>query len=367
MRNIETRTIWLFTGLIIAAGLVALYSATFDNVRVSHRVFTDQLGWSAVGMTLMFLVSRLNYRFFYDAAYIIYGISIVLLIAVFAFGHSALGATRWFEFLGVKFQPSELSKIAVIIMLARYFSSRNLKISFASRGAFAGACQDLLFPFVLVLISFILIFKQPDLGTGLLIIGIFIVMVFASGEEMGPFGIFLGACAAIVPVGWHFLKDYQKDRILVFMNPNADPLGAGYTIIQSRIAVGSGQMFGKGWLAGTQNQLNFLPERHTDFIFSVIGEEWGFLGAVFLLVCYFMLVYTGIQIAERTTDRFGQMLVLGVVSILSLQVIINISMTMGLSPVVGITLPLISYGRTSFLVFIVLIGILLNVGSRRSA
>ena len=244
MRNIEARTIWLFSGLIIGAGLIALYSATYDNVRVTQHVFYDQLVWAALGFILMFLVSQLNYRFFYDAAYAIYGISVVLLVAVLVIGHSALGATRWFDFFGLKFQPSELSKMAVIVMLARYFSSRNLKISFASRGAFAAACQDLFFPFILVLISFILIFKQPDLGTGLLIIGIFIIMVFASGEEMGPFGIFLGACAAIVPVGWHFLKDYQKDRILVFMNPNADPLGAGYTIIQSRIAVGSGQMFG---------------------------------------------------------------------------------------------------------------------------
>ncbi|MBF0594220.1 MAG: rod shape-determining protein RodA [Candidatus Omnitrophica bacterium] len=367
MGNSEARTIWVFTGLIIAVGLIALYSATFENVRVSRQVFVDQLGFSVLALVVMFFLSRVNYRLFYDTAYIVYGISVLLLLAVLFSGRSALGATRWFNLGFFSFQPSELSKFAVIVMLARYFSSSNQRLSFNVRSAFRAAYEDLLFPFILVLISFALIFKQPDLGTALLVLGIFIVMVYASGEEMKPFAIFMGACVALVPVGWHFLKDYQKDRILVFMNPNADPLGAGYTIIQSRIAVGSGQMFGKGWLGGTQNQLNFLPERHTDFIFSVIGEEWGFLGALFLLVCYAMLIWTGLQIAERVKDRFGHMMAVGVVSILALQVVINISMTMGLSPVVGITLPMISYGRTSFMVFALLIGILLNLSSKRSA
>ncbi len=367
MNNPESRTIWLFTGLVIAIGLVALYSATFENVRVTRQVFYDQLLWSALALGVMFVISRISYRFFYDSAYVIYGISVALLIAVLFSGRSALGATRWFDLGFFSFQPSEVSKLAVIMMLARYFSSSNEIFSFNVRGAVRAAYEDLLFPFILVLISFALIFKQPDLGTALLILGIFIVMVYASGEEIGPFRIFMGACAGLVPVGWHFLKDYQRDRVLVFMNPNADPLGAGYTIIQSRIAVGSGQMFGKGWLAGTQNQLNFLPERHTDFIFSVIGEEWGFLGALFLLVCFLVLIWTGLQIAERVKDRFGHMVAVGIVTILALQVVINISMTVGLSPVVGITLPFISYGRTSFMVFAVLMGILLNLSSRRSA
>jgi rod shape determining protein RodA len=366
MRNLEARSIWIFTGLVIAAGLTALYSATFENVRVSRQVFVDQLIWSVLALGVMFALSKISYRFFYDSAYILYGISVVLLVTVLFLGHSALGATRWFNMGFFSFQPSELSKVAVIVMLARYLSSSNERLSFTVRGALRAAYQDLLFPFILVLISFALIFKQPDLGTALLILGIFVIMVYASGEEMKPFGIFLAACGALIPVGWHFLKDYQRDRVLVFMNPNADPLGAGYTIIQSRIAVGSGQMFGKGWLGGTQNQLNFLPERHTDFIFSVIGEEWGFLGAVFLLVCYFMLIVTGLQIAERVKDRFGHMLAVGAVSILALQVVINISMTVGLSPVVGITLPFISYGRTSFMVFAILMGMLLNLASRRS-
>jgi rod shape determining protein RodA len=366
MRNSEARMIWIFTCLIIGVGLVALSSATFENVRVTRQVFVDQSIWSALALGVMLVLSRVSYRIFYDSAYIIYGISILFLIAVLFSGRSALGATRWFNLGFFSFQPSELSKFAVIVMLARYFSSSNERFSFNVRGAVRSAYQDLLFPFILVLISFVLIFKQPDLGTALLVMGIFVVMVYASGEEMKPFGIFLGVCTSLVPVGWHFLKDYQKDRVLVFMNPNADPLGAGYTIIQSRIAVGSGQIFGKGWLGGTQNQLNFLPERHTDFIFSVIGEEWGFLGAVFLLVCYLVLILTGLQVAARVKDRFGHMMAVGIVSILALQVVINISMTVGLSPVVGITLPFISYGRTSFMVFAVLMGMLLNLSSKRS-
>ena len=360
------RTIWTFAILIISVGLVALYSASHDNVRVSRQVFYDQLACAALGLTLMYYLSRVSYRFFFDTAYILYAVNVILLFVVLVAGRSALGATRWFNIFGFSFQPSELSKLAVILMLARYFSTRNPRLSFSFRSSLNILNRDLLLPLFLTLLSFGLIFKQPDLGSAILVFGIFIVMLFASGIEMKPFLVFIGCCIAAVPVGWHFLKDYQKDRLLVFLNPNIDPLGAGYTIIQSRIAVGSGQLFGKGWLAGTQNQLNFLPERHTDFIFPVIGEEWGFLGAIFLLGCYFALILTGLQIAQQTRDRFGHLAAIGIVSILTLQMVINMSMTMGLSPVVGITLPMVSYGRTSFIVFMAMLGMLLNMSARRN-
>ncbi|MBF0618590.1 MAG: rod shape-determining protein RodA [Candidatus Omnitrophica bacterium] len=360
------RTIWTFTLLIIGAGLITLYSASYDNVRVSHQVFYDQLYCAGAGIAIMYFLGRMNYRHFFEGAYVFYGINLFFLLAVLLVGRSALGATRWFNIFGFSFQPSELSKIAVILMLGRYFSTRNPKLSFNFRSSFYALCRDLVYPFFLMLLSFVLIFKQPDLGSGILVFGIFVVMLYASGIDRKPFLIFVGTCLAFVPVGWHLLKDYQKDRLLVFMNPNIDPLGAGYTIIQSKIAIGSGQLWGKGWLAGTQNQLNFLPERHTDFIFSVIGEEWGFLGAMALLVCYFVLIYTAIEIAGKLKDKFGYLVVAGIVSILALQVVINMSMTMGLSPVVGITLPLISYGRTSFLVFMIMMGFLLNISQKRS-
>jgi rod shape determining protein RodA len=364
----EARTIWICSLLIMSVGLVTLYSASFENLRVSGQVFYDQLGCAALAIVIMFFLSRVHSRMFYDAAYPFYVISLVLLVFVLFAGHSALGATRWFNVAGITFQPSEVSKIAVIFMLGRYFSKRNPKLSFNVRSSLYAFGRDLFYPFFLVLLSLVFIFKQPDLGTAILVFGIFIAMLFASGLEWKPFSIFLGMCAFAMWPAWHILKPYQKDRLLVFMNPNIDPLGAGYTIIQSRIAIGSGQVFGKGWLAGTQNQLNFLPERHTDFIFAVIGEEWGFIGTLFLLGCYFVLIHTGIVIAGRIKDKFGYLVAVGIVSILTLQVFINMSMTMGLSPVVGITLPFVSYGRTSFVVFALMMGFLLNLSrERRSA
>ncbi len=361
----DARMIWICTLLIMSFGLVTLYSASYDNVRVSHQVFYDQLACAALALAVMFILSRVHYRMFYDVAYPLYIVNVCLLVFVLVAGRSALGATRWFNVAGITFQPSELSKVAVILMLGRYFSKRNLKLSFDIRSVIYALGRDLVYPLCLMMLSFAFIFKQPDLGTAILVFGIFVIMLFASGIDWKPLTWFLGLCALVVPFGWHFLKDYQRDRLLVFLNPNIDPLGAGYTIIQSRIAIGSGQVFGKGWLAGTQNQLNFLPERHTDFIFAVIGEEWGFAGTLFLLGCYFMLIYTGILIAGRVKDKFGYLVAVGIVSILTLQVVINMSMTMGLSPVVGITLPFVSYGRTSFLVFAVMAGFLLNLSHQR--
>ncbi|NLE65388.1 MAG: rod shape-determining protein RodA [Elusimicrobia bacterium] len=361
----ETKRIWACVLLIIGIGLLALYSATYQNVRVSSQHFFSQVFFAVLGIALMGLVSRVPYRFFYDAAYVLYGACAVLLLVVLVAGHSALGATRWFTLAGIRFQPSELTKVAVIFLLARYFSSRHPRLSFDVRGSAQALLQDLVYPGLLTGGAFLLIFLQPDLGTALLVFGIFVVMLYASGIRHRVFWVFLGLCLAFIPVGLSFLKPYQKSRLLVFLNPNIDPMGAGYTIIQSRIAIGSGQIFGKGWLAGTQNQLNFLPERHTDFIFPVIGEEWGFLGGAFLLFCYFVLIHSGLIVASRMKDRFGYLLAVGIVTILSLQVIINMGMTMGASPVVGITLPFVSYGGTSFLVSSLMVGILLGMGRRR--
>jgi rod shape determining protein RodA len=229
-----------------------------------------------------------------------------------------------------------------------------------------GLWDDLLLPLGIIMLSVGLIFKQPDLGTAILIFGIFIVMTYASGIAHKVFLIFMGVVIALMPIVWHFLKPYQRNRLTVFMNPNHDPTGTGYTITQSKIAVGSGQLWGKGWLSGTQNQLNFLPERHTDFIFSVIGEEWGLLGAVVLIYGYAMIIYCGFMIAQHNKDRFGQLVTIGIVAILAMQVVINIGMNIGLCPVVGITLPLVSYGRTSFMVFAMMLGFLLSLSRKRS-
>ncbi len=370
------RVIWIHTILIIAIGLLALYSASFNNNVVGPSVFYDQLFCALLGILLMFLLSRGDYRKFFDVAYIVYGISVVFLILVLVMGRHALGATRWFSVAGFSFQPSEFSKLAVIFFLGRYFSQRRPRLSFdfqSSKGPIAsfginigGVWGDLIWPLILMGISMALIFKQPDLGTAILVMGIFLVMLYASGIALRLFGGLLGILGLTLPLAWHVLKPYQKDRLLVFLNPSHDPLGAGYTITQSKIAVGSGELLGKGWLSGTQNQLNFLPERHTDFIFSVIGEEWGLLGGVLLVYCYGIIIYCGFKIARHNKDPFGQLVAVGIISILAMQVVINIGMVMGLLPVVGITLPLISYGRTSFMVFALLLGFLLNLSKKRT-
>jgi rod shape determining protein RodA len=360
------KIIWIHTILIIAIGLLALYSASFNNNVVGVSVFYDQLLCACLGILLMFFLSQGNYRKFFDVAYIGYGISVVFLILVLLMGRQALGATRWFSVAGFSFQPSEFSKLAVIFFLGRYLSQRRPRLSFDLSSSLREIWGDLIWPLILIGISMILIFKQPDLGTAILVMGIFLVMLYASGTARRFFWGLLGILGLLTPLAWHVLKTYQKDRLLVFLNPNHDPLGAGYTITQSKIAVGSGELLGKGWLSGTQNQLNFLPERHTDFIFSVIGEEWGFLGGILLVYCYGIIIYCGFKIARHNKDPFGQLVAVGIVSILAMQVVINIGMVMGLLPVVGITLPLISYGRTSFMVFALLLGFLLNLSKKRT-
>jgi len=360
------RVIWIHTFLIIAIGLLALYSASYNNNVVGVSVFYDQLYCAGFGVLLMILLAQGDYRKFFDVAYIVYGISVVFLILVLVMGRQALGATRWFSIGGFSFQPSEFSKFAIIFFLGRYFSERRPRLVFDFSTSLKDLWGDLIWPLLLTGVSMALIFKQPDLGTAILMMGIFLVMLFASGIALRFFFSLLGLMALMLPLAWHFLKSYQKDRLLVFLNPSHDPLGAGYTITQSKIAVGSGELFGKGWLSGTQNQLNFLPERHTDFIFSVIGEEWGLLGGIVLIYCYGIIIYCGFKIARHNKDLFGQLVAIGIVSILAMQVVINIGMVMGLLPVVGITLPLISYGRTSFMVFAILIGFLLNLSKKRT-
>ncbi len=360
------KTIWIHSILIMAIGLVALFSASYNNVRIGQAVFYDQLGCALASLIVMFVLSHLDYRRFYDWSYALYIISVVFLAAVLLLGREALGATRWFSIGSFSFQPSEFSKLAVVLFLGRYLSQRRPQLSFDLTSTVNTLWVNVLLPLFYVGISVLLIFKQPDLGTAILIFGIFLIMLFLSGLPIRIFWGLIGILAAIMPFAWHVLKPYQRDRLLVFLNPDHDPLGAGYTIAQSKIAIGSGQLFGKGWLAGTQNQLNFLPERHTDFIFSVIGEEWGFLGGLVLIYAYAMLIFCGFRIAEHNKDPFGRLVVLGIVSILTLQVVINVGMVMGLLPVVGITLPMVSYGRTSFMVFAVMVGFLLNLSRHRT-
>jgi rod shape determining protein RodA len=360
------KTIWICTILIMTVGLVTLYSASYNNLRASREIFYDQLWCALAALSVMYLLSRLDYRKFFDIAYVLFAINVVLLVLTHVGGRSALGATRWMSIAGFSFQPSELMKLTLILMLGRYLSQRRPRLAFTLGSSFTGFLMDLVVPLILAGIPMILIFKQPDLGTAILMMGIFVSMLFASGISAKIFGGFIALILAVVPFGWHILRPYQRDRLLVFLNPNIDPMGAGYTIIQSKIAIGSGGLAGKGWLSGTQNQLNFLPERHTDFIFSVVGEEWGLLGSLFVVCCFSVIIYCGFKIADNVKEKFGQFVTIGIITILAMQVVINIGMVMGMFPVVGIPLPLVSYGRTSFMVFAIMLGFLLNLSKKRS-
>ena len=279
-----------------------------------------------------------------------------MLAAVMFFGHAALGAQRWIQLGPISIQPSEFSKLLMIICLAAILEERIGKIN---------TWQDL-FPLALYIgVPFILVLKQPDLGTSLVFMAIFFGMIIACGIRWKILaGTFLAGIAAM-PLIWHFMKDYQKMRIMVFLDPNVDPLGSGYHIIQSKIAIGSGMLFGKGLFEGTQSQLNFLPENHTDFIFAVVGEELGFVGAVILLLLYFVVLWRGIQIAKEASDIFGRLLAVGITSMLAFHILVNVGMTTGIMPVTGIPLPLMSYGVSSLTTNIFAIAILMNIHMRQ--
>lgn len=359
-KSINNRII-LITISLMSIGLVAIYSATLQSsLEGAKLIFYRQIIWVVIGITTLLVTSNLNYRRFYEIAYLLYPISIILLVIVFVLGREIYGAQRWLELGWFNFQPSEFGKLAVILFLSRYLSQKK-----NYSGKISKIWQGLIVPLFFAAIPMGLVFLQPDLGSAALIFLIFLILVFLSDIELKQLLIFIGLIIAAIPFMWHFLKEYQKDRLLVFLNPNVDPLGAGYTIIQSKIAIGSGMFWGKGWLSGTQNQLNFLPERHTDFIFSVIGEEWGFLGAMVLIILYFLLLNEAMQIARHSKDKFASLLAAGVISLIAFQAIINISMTLGIFPVVGLSLPFISYGGSSLVIFCFLIGTLLSINKRR--
>jgi rod shape determining protein RodA len=273
-----------------------------------------------------------------------------------------LGAQRWLKIFWFSFQPSELMKLILVIFLARYFSKPGLGLRRDVQNW--GFTRAVLIPFAFICLPVFLILNQPDLGTALFIFFIFIAMLFIAQVNFKFILFILLGIVLISPVFWQFLKDYQRTRLLVFINPNADPLGAGYTVIQSKIAVASGGLFGKGWLEGSQSQLQFLPESHTDFIFATFAEQWGFVGSLVLLLLYYLLIRYALKLAQRTPDYFGRLLAGGIALTLSIQILINIAMTIGLAPVVGIPLPLLSYGGSCLLVTFLSLGILINIEKR---
>lgn len=350
-KNLDRFIILAMCGLL-CIGLLSLYSASYQT---APHLIIRQMVWIGLG-TIFFLIALLvDYHKILQIAYLLYGICVVALVSVIVVGETKSGAQRWLTLGEVNLQPSEAYKIAAIMALSKFFAD---PIQIRQR--------HYLFAIIIGIAPVYLIIRQPDLGSGIIVVALVLSMLWMAGARPRFFAYLVAGMFITCPVLWHFLKDYQKDRLLVFINPDRDPLGAGYTIIQSKISIGSGRIFGKGWLGGTQNQLNFLPERHTDFIFSVIGEEWGIIGACILISLFLVLVHRGLTIALRTNEPRGRLLAGGISSIIGFQAIINIGMTIGLFPVVGIPLPLISYGGSSLITTMFMIGLLENVNARRA-
>lgn len=365
MRN--SFTVILIIALCICLfGVLSIYSSTYQKEGLAWQtVYQRQILWIILGLLIFSIFSNMNYRRFWDWTYFLYGFSLFFLILVSALGSIRLGAQRWLSLGGFNFQPSELVKLAMIIFLARYFSRKAVDDIDLSCGKF-GIFRGLILPFFFTAIPVALIIEQPDLGSGMLLVFLFIGLLYLTRVKLRYIIILLLIIGLPLPFMWNLLHGYQRERLLVFLNPNIDPLGAGYTVIQSKIAIGSGGFWGKGWLSGTQSQLHFLPEAHTDFIFATFSEEWGFLGGMALLFLYLLLIRQGFLIAQRTQDSFGRLLAFGITLILSIQVTVNIAMTLGLAPVVGIPLPLMSYGGSSILVTFAALGILANIDKTRA-
>lgn len=356
MANFEW--VLLLTVLLLAGiGIVNLYSATANWPAAAPPLYLKQLFWLGVGAVTALVVCLIDYRHLRHLAYHLYLLSVALLVVLLFVGKSTMGATRWLDLGFFNLQPSEVIKVALIVLLARIFAETAEPEGY-------GLLQ-LWRPALWLTIPFVLIVEQPDLGSATMILFIALTMLLFVGIKQRTALILAGLGLIVTVAGWFGLRDYQRARIITFLDPEKDPLGSGYHIIQSKIAVGSGGFFGKGFLQGTQSQLSFLPERHTDFAFSVFAEEWGFVGACTLLFLYLFLIVWGLSIARRTQDKFGMFLAVGVTAMIFWQIVVNLGMVIGLLPVVGVPLPLFSYGGTSMVTTMIGVGLLMNVSMRR--
>src|SRR5512133_130637 len=393
-------------------GLALVYSATvIHDSGPLVGLYKQQILWIIMAALVIMAITSIPGRYFHAFAYIFYGISLLMLLAALFMGVSAKGAERWIMVAGFKLQPSEFAKIGLLLVLARYLSEKTVSLS---------NIQSFIMPGILILVPFALVMKQPDLGTamvfcamalpmffwgGLTLLEVFLlvspvisltlsaiplILSYESHHSWGmlgsvPWGLsFLGLCAllyfsrpslfitigvvianlftaTIVTVVWNsVLKDYQKMRVISFVNPQADPFGAGYQVIQSKVAIGSGHIYGKGFLEGTQTKLSFLPEQHTDFIFSVLGEQFGFVGCSFVVLLFLFLIVRGFLITQSVRNRFFNLVVIGAISIIGFHIFVNSAMTMGMMPVTGIPLPFLSYGGSFTLTVAILLGLVLN-------
>ncbi|MDX1342513.1 MAG: rod shape-determining protein RodA [Reinekea sp.] len=347
--------IYLFLALLTLAfaGLVVLYSASGADWGAVYRQGLRFL----IGFAAMFIVAQLDPRIFQQWSGVVYVFGVVLLIAVLVLGIGAKGAQRWLAIPGLfRFQPSEIMKISVPVIMAWYIARYSLPPKFKH---FIGAAVLLAIPCVLIL-------EQPDLGTSLLIAASGIFVIFLAGLSWKFIVSAVVLAIGSLPAAWIFvLREYQKQRVLTFLNPESDPLGAGWNIIQSKTAIGSGGLYGKGYLLGTQSQLDFLPESHTDFIIAVLSEEFGFVGATVLLSLYVVIIIRGMLISVRARDNFCRLLAGSLTLTFFIYVFVNIGMVSGLLPVVGVPLPLVSYGGTSIVTLLTSFGILMSISTHQ--
>jgi rod shape determining protein RodA len=347
---------WLLTTVfaICGVGTLEIWSAT----RASHLagMHLHQMYWVGLGVILMLIISRIDYHLIMDQAPLLYLVAIAALVAVLALGHARFGAKRWLPILGGFLQVSELVKLIIIVVLARFFSEvRTDQLGLA----------DLIKAVAVVGLPLALIMLQPDLGTALVLVPLAAVGAYLAGLQWKHTAVILALAALMLPVGWHFLKPYQRDRVTTFMRPEDDPRGAGYQILQSKIAVGSGGFWGKGLGNGSQNQLGFVPVRYSDFILAALAEELGFAGVFMALLLYMFLLLRLVQNAQRAHDRAGMFLVMGVAAVLGFHVLVNVAMVIGYMPVTGIPLPLMSYGGSATLFVFLALGLVMNVRIRR--
>jgi rod shape determining protein RodA len=347
---------WLLAILaaICALGVLEIYSATHASALSGMHV--KQIKWLLVGFALMFVISRIDYHLILDQAFVLYLIGLAALVAVLLIGHTRFGAKRWIPFMGQFLQVSELVKLIIIIVLARFFAEvRSDELSL----------PDLIKAGLIVGLPLGLILMQPDLGTAMVLVPMLVVGAFLAGLQWKHAAAITLIGLLMLPVGWHVLKPYQKERVTSFLHPEEDAKGSGYQVLQSKIAVGSGGFWGKGFGNGSQNQLGYIPVRYSDFIMAALAEEQGFKGVLLALGLYMALLLRLVQNAQRAKDRAGMFLVMGVAAALGFHVLVNVAMVIGAMPVTGIPLPLMSYGGSATLFVFMAIGLVMNVRLRR--
>jgi rod shape determining protein RodA len=335
--------------LLCIIGILLIYSAGFYSKK---NLWKKQIIWLCIGLIILLIISSIDYHIISSYSYYLYALTIIFLIVLIFTGTAKFGSSRWLKIGFFSFQPSELAKIAIALAITKFLYDNKGKIELIT---------GLFISLILVIFPMILIIKQPDLGTALLFIPFIFILLYLIGLNMKYIvGLFI--CGGVLtPFLWFLLKDYQKQRIIAFLDPYSDPLGSGYAVIQSITAIGSGGIFGKGFLHGTQSQLKFIPVSHTDFIFSVLGEEFGLVGIFIVLFLYLVIIFQGIKIAMHARDFLGTLIALAFINILAIQMIINICVATGILPTTGLSLPFLSYGGSSLIVNMAAIGIILSV------